>query len=150
MSRALSIGEVKAFTRQLVSAAGGVDACGLELGISHQRVSQYQNPNHADVMPLMSILALEAVIGQPIVTGAAARAIEAEARESIHSAVVGAVTGSAKVLEAISGMDADQHRDAGEIRAVQAAAADNLLHAQRVADAAAGLVPTRRLRAVGD
>jgi hypothetical protein len=150
MSRALSIGEVKAFTRQLVDAVGGVVPAAVSLGISHQRISQYQNPNLDDVMPLMSILALEAVVGRPVVTGAAARAIEAEGEESIHAAVVGAVTGSAKVLEAIAEMDADDHRDMAEIRGVQAAAAANLAHAQRVADAAAGLTPTRRLRAVGD
>ncbi len=150
MSRALGLGEIKALTRQLVAAVGGVEAAGLELSISHQRVSQYQNPNNTDVMPLLSILALEAVAERPIITGAAARAIETEAADDIHAAVVAAVNRASLALKSVHEMDADRHRDVGEIREVQAATAGLLDAVQQLHDTATSLQPTRLLRAVGE
>ena len=76
MARALEEGELKALVRQLVKAAGGVEACGVLLGISHQRVSQYQSPNHPDQMPYLMICKLECVAERAIVSGAQVRAIE--------------------------------------------------------------------------
>ncbi|MGH6979517.1 MAG: hypothetical protein ACRED4_09530 [Brevundimonas sp.] len=48
MSRLIDTGEVKALFRQLVKAAGGVEACAAELSISFQRVSHLQNPSNTD------------------------------------------------------------------------------------------------------
>lgn len=140
-SRALDAGELKALVRQLVKAAGGVEACAVELGVSAERVSQYQRPTHDAQMSLLCILQLEAVVGQAIVTGAAARAVEGEGRSAIGPAVVEAVTRSAATLRLVSDMDADHRRDPGEIRQVQDAAQDHLRAAQRLADEAAALTP---------
>lgn len=66
---------VKSLVFQLVKAAGGVEASGAVLGVSHQRVSQLQSLNHADMPTLMQVVALEAFVGQPIVTAALAASI---------------------------------------------------------------------------
>lgn len=57
----------------LVRLIGGCDAAGAMLGISHQRVSQLQSLNHADMPTLMQVHILEMALGQPIVSGALAR-----------------------------------------------------------------------------
>ena len=66
---------VKTLVFQLVKAAGGVEAAGAVLGVSHQRVSQLQSLNHADMPTLMQVIALEAFVGQPILTGALAASL---------------------------------------------------------------------------
>lgn len=141
MSRALTDGEVKALFRQLVKAGGGVEACGVELGISHQRVSLLQSPTAPDMPTFRQILALEAVVGRAIVTGAAARAIEGEADDSVRDATVEAVQATAESLGAVHAMDADGVRTEAEIREVQKRTQKALREAQDAADAAARLKP---------
>jgi len=66
--------EVKGLFGQLVTVVGGQDAAAAFLGISQQRVSQLINPTCADMPTVMHIVTLESAVGQPIVTGALARA----------------------------------------------------------------------------
>ncbi len=138
-SRALSHGEVKALFRQLVTAAGGVDASGITLGVSHQRVSTLQNVNHDDMPTFAQIMALEVVAGCPIVTGAAARAVGGERPADLADAAVEAVAAHAHALTLVHTMDADGKRDVSEIRTVQAAARQGLEKAQRLVDATCSL-----------
>lgn len=142
MPRVLTPGEVKALFRQLVTAAGGVEACGVTLGVSHQRVSTLQNVNQDDMPTLAQIMALEVVAGVPIITGAASRAVSGEASAEITDVAVAAVSCSANVLRLVHDMDRDGKRDASEIRDFNRAAQDHLEKAQRIADAAARLKPT--------
>ena len=142
MSRAVTDGEVKALFRQLVKAGGGVEACGVELGISHQRVSLLQSPTAPDMPTFRQILTLEAVVGRAIVTGAAARAIEGGVDEVISAAVVQAVSAAAEAIAAVHAMEADGKRTAGEVRAVQALTQVLLREAQEAADVAARLSAT--------
>jgi hypothetical protein len=142
MSRALTFEEVKAFTRQLIKAAGGVVPVATMLEVSHQQVSKYQNIGHADVMPFMSILLLQEHAGLALVTGPATRAIEGEQHNEIAAAVVASVATSAKTLRLVHDMDADGKRDAGEIRATQESAREQLDVAQRAYDAAMSLTPS--------
>lgn len=141
MSRALTDGEVKALFRQLVKAVGGVEAAGVELGVRHQRVSLLQAPGAPDMPTLRQVMALEAVAGSAIVSGAMARAISGDPEPCLQSAVVDAVTAVSGALAEVHGMDADGYRDAGEIRAVQARTQDAVRQAQEAADLAAGLTP---------
>jgi hypothetical protein len=141
-ARALTLGEVKAHFRQLVKAAGGVEACGIELGVSHQWISELQNPNKPEALPtFMQIMALEVVAKQDIVTGAASRAIKGQATDDIADAAVAAVAASADVLRLVHDMDRDGKRDHGEIRAVQRATQENARGALELADVAARLTP---------
>lgn len=73
---ALSDGQIKAAFFQLVKAAGGVEAAGAVVGVSHQRVSQLQSLNHADMPTLRQVRDLEAFVGLPIVTAAMSASIE--------------------------------------------------------------------------
>lgn len=140
--RALTPGEVKSHFRQLVKAAGGVEACGVELGVSHQWISELQNPNKPEAMPTFAqVMALEVVAGVPVLTGAAARAIKGEVDDQIGDAAVAAVSASAHVLSLVHDMDRDGKRDPGEIRAVQRAAQQSAKEALELADAAARLTP---------
>jgi hypothetical protein len=66
---------VKSLVFQLVKAAGGVEAAGAVLGVSHQRVSQLQSLNHADMPTLMQVITLEAFVGHPVLTAALAASI---------------------------------------------------------------------------
>lgn len=66
--------EIKGLFYHLIKSVGGIEAAGAFLGISHQRVSQLQTVSCADMPTLMHVVTLEAVVGQPIVTGALARA----------------------------------------------------------------------------
>lgn len=142
MPRALTSGEVKALFRQLVAAAGGVEACGITLGISHQRVSTFQNVNHDDMPTLAHIMALEVVAGVPIITGAAARAIEGARSVEITDVAVAAVSSSATALRLVHDMDRDGKRDTAEIREFNRVAQEHLHDAQALADAAASLKPS--------
>lgn len=141
MSRALTDGELKALFRQLVKAAGGVEACGVELGVKHQRISLLQSPTAPDMPTLRQIMALEVVAEAPVVSGAMARAIKGEAVEIVSLAAVEAVQASAGALRLVHDMDSDGHRDPDEIRRVQKATQDNLREARDLADAAAALTP---------
>lgn len=139
MSRPLTPGEVKALWRQLVKAAGGVEAAAVELGIKHQRVSLLQSPTATDMPTFAQIMCLEAVVGRAIITGAAARAVEGEADEKLKDAVVDAVKATAEALGAVHVMDADGERTEAEVRQVQAITQRALAEAQEAADAAAQL-----------
>lgn len=141
MSRMLETGEVKALFRQLVKAAGGLEACALELGISHQRVSHLQNASNGEEPTFRQIRALEAVANSDIVTGAASRAIRGPADDSVGLAAVETVQTAAAALRLVHDMDADGQRCEGEIRKVQEAATKNLKEARELADAAARLTP---------
>lgn len=138
--RAIAAGELKALVRLLVKAAGGVEASAVELGISHQRVSQLQDVNNPDQMTLLQVSQLERVAGRAIVTGAFARAAEGEtAEEAIMHAVVGSVSSVAELLALVQAMEADGNRTEAEKRAVRLAAQRALAEVQEAADAAARL-----------
>ncbi len=98
MSRAITDGEIKALFRQLVKAAGGVEAAAVELGCKHQRVSLLQSVGAPDLPNLRQILTLEAIVGRAILTGAAARAIEGECDDSITLALVESVQAAAEAI----------------------------------------------------
>lgn len=148
MSRALTSGEVKALWRQLVKAAGGVEAAAVELGIKHQRVSLLQSPNAPDLPSFPQIMALEAVVGRDIITGAASRAIKGEEDEAVQAAVVEAVQATAAALGAVHAMDADGVRTEDEVREVIRSTQHALVEAQQAADAAKKLKPGRVSEAV--
>lgn len=141
MSRALTDGEVKALFRQLVKAAGGVEASAIELGCTHQRISNLQSVDKADVPSFRQIMALEAVVGRAIITGAAMRAIQGEIDDCLKEAMVDTVRASAEALSAVHVMDADGTRTAAEIRDVQQKTQTALKTAQGAADIAAGMTP---------
>ena len=141
MSRMLETGEVKALFRQLVKAAGGVEACALELGISHQRVSHLQNASNGEEPTFRQIRALEVVAGAALVTGAAFRAVQGAADDSVSMAAVETVQSAATALRLVHDMDADGRRCEAEIRKVQEATTKNLKEARELADAAARLTP---------
>lgn len=142
MSRVLTPGEIKSLFRQLVKAAGGVEACGVELEVSHQWISDLQNVNKPECLPtFMQIMALEVVAKRPVLTGAAARAVKGEVDDNIADAAVSAVAASAKVLRLVHDMDRDGERTLAEIRDVQKETQENAREAQELADAAARLTP---------
>ncbi len=141
MSRMLTDGELKALFRQLVAAAGGVEAAGIELGVKHQRVSLMQSPGNADIPSLRQIMTLEVVAGSPIVSGAMARAIAGEVDETLTAAMVGSVSASAEAMGAVHAMEADGHRSLSEIRKVQKTTTRNLREAQEAHDLAMKLSP---------
>jgi len=92
---------VKSLVFQLVKAAGGTEAAGAVLGVSHQRVSQLQSLNHADMPTLMQVIALEMFVGQPIVTGALAKMVspESAAADPVKEAAE-LVSATSRVLDA--------------------------------------------------
>lgn len=88
MTKDVSPAFVKALFYQLVKAVGGTEAAGAYLEVSHQRVSQLQSPNSADMPGLMQVIKLEAVAGVPIVTGALAKLVEgASGKKSMEDEV---------------------------------------------------------------
>lgn len=136
-ARALTPGEQKALVRQLVKAAGGVEACGVELNKSAERISQFQRVDHEAQMSLLDISRLEAVVGRAIVTGAAMRAAQGEAPdEAIGKAAVEAVGSAASLVAAVHAMDSDGARTQAEKAEVRRQAAEHLRQAQEAADAA--------------
>lgn len=148
MSRALTDGEVKALFRQLVKAAGGVEAAAVELGVKHQRVSLLQSASAPDMPTLRQIMTLEVVAQQDVVTGAASRAVKGEEDETLAGAMVEAVQATADALGAVHAMEADGVRTDAEVRSVQAKTQRALREAQQAADAAARLKPGRTHEAV--
>lgn len=143
MSRILTDGELKALWRQLVRASGGVEAAGVELGISHQRVSLMQSPNTPDIPNIRQIMALEVVCGQPVISGVMARAITGEVDVSVSTALVEGVRATAEAMGLVHAMDVDGERTEAEIRRVQAVTQKALREVQEAADAAACLKPGR-------
>lgn len=69
---------IKGHFAQLVRIAGGTEAAGACLGVSHQRVSQLQSRSCADMPKLEQIHALEAFVGQSVVFSALAQMAEQE------------------------------------------------------------------------
>jgi hypothetical protein len=139
-ARALEPGELKALVRQLVKAVGGVEACGVELGCSGERVSQWQRVEHPDQMSMLNISRLEAIVGRPIVTGVAARAAEGSAvDEAMLSSAVEAMSSAAALVALVHAMEADGQRTEAEKRAARDATQDLLRQAQEAADTAARL-----------
>lgn len=140
VARALEPGELKALVRQLVRAFGGVEAAGVELGVSGERVSQWQRIDHPDQMSMLNISRLEALVGRPIVTAVAARAAEGTAAdEAMMTSTIEAVSSAAALVSLVHAMEADGHRTVGEKRAVLAASQDLLRQAQEAAETAARL-----------
>lgn len=72
---------IKALVRELVQECGGVEAVSVVLGVSHQRVSLLQSPNHPDLPTLMHVEILEDWIGKSVLTGRMAARTAAEARQ---------------------------------------------------------------------
>jgi len=100
---------VKGLFHHLVKATGGVEAAGAFLGISHQRVSQLQNIQCADMPTIMQVVTLEAVVGQDLVTGILARHVSGEAaRGDLVTEVCEAVEAGAEVLH-LTRTGADHH-----------------------------------------
>jgi hypothetical protein len=64
---------IKAATRDLVKVCGGLRRVGEILGVSEQTVSRYQLPSHPELLPLASVLILEADCGLSPVTRAMAQ-----------------------------------------------------------------------------
>lgn len=139
-ARAIEPGELKALVRQLVKAAGGVAACGVELEVSAERVSQWQRLEHPDQMSMLNISRLEAVVGLLIVTGVAARAAGGETPdEAMLNAGIEAMSSAAGLVSLVHAMEADGQRTEAEKRAVRTATQDLLRQAQEAADTAARL-----------
>lgn len=92
--------QVKGLFFHLVKSVGGVEAAATYLGISHQRVSQFQSLNCADMPSLMQVVTLEAV-SQPIVTSALAKAANAAAGVKDLLGEVCDVTETAAQLQAL-------------------------------------------------
>lgn len=100
--RELSDAQIKGLFYHLVKAVGGVEAAGAFLGVSHQRVSQLQSVQSDNMPTLRQVATLEAVVGQPIVTGALARFATGHeiGAAHIHEEVCEAVVSAADVLRA--------------------------------------------------
>jgi hypothetical protein len=67
--------QIKGLFFHLIKSVGGVEAAGAYLSISHQRVSQLQSINCADMPTLMQIVTLEHAVGVPVVTRALAESV---------------------------------------------------------------------------
>jgi len=103
----VKVNALKTATQQLIGALGGLAAAETVCRVSVPVLSTYQSRNHPTVtMPIDVVLQLEAVAGEPIVTGALAR-------------LQGCVLGRG---EGLPGQDvgravADMARHAGEVSA---------------------------------
>lgn len=60
--------------RRLIKACGGLLKAGAVISLSKSQMSNFQNPNMPDWPRLDQVLALEAFVGEPIVTAAMAQA----------------------------------------------------------------------------
>lgn len=141
MSRFQETGEVKALFRQLVKAAGGVEACAIELGISFQRVSHLQNTGNEDEPTYRQIRKLECVAKSAIVTRGQVQAIDGEAQETLRDAAVDAVQVTAEALGIIHAIEADKQRTEGECRQAVEVTQRALREVTELASAAAQLKP---------
>lgn len=122
MSRLQETSEVKALFKMLVAAVGGVEAAGVHLGVSHQRVSQLYSLSNDDEPSYRHIRVLEVAAGQAVVTGAHVKAVRGGEADSISNAVVESVSATSVALRLVHDMDADGRRDQAEIQAVRQAA----------------------------
>jgi hypothetical protein len=101
-------GLIKGLFFHLVKAAGGIQAAGAVLNISHQRVSQLQNVASADLPTLMQVATLEAFVGQPIVTSALADVVTGGAQARDLMTEVFDVTEAAADLQRMARAGADR------------------------------------------
>lgn len=122
MSRLQETSEVKALFKMLVAAVGGVEAAGVHLGVSHQRVSQLYSLSNDDEPSYRHIRVLEVAAGQAVVTAAHVKAVRGGEADSISTAVVESVSATSVALRLVHDMDADGRRDQAEIQAVRQAA----------------------------
>jgi hypothetical protein len=141
MSRLQETQEVKALFKMLVGAVGGVEAAGVHLGVSHQRVSQLYSLNNEDEPAYRQIRVLEVAAGQAVVTGAHVKAVRGDEADCITAAVVETVGATTNALRLVHDMDADGRRDQGEIQAVRQAATIAREAATRLEAKAATLQP---------
>ncbi|HAL06190.1 MAG TPA: hypothetical protein DCP26_02375 [Brevundimonas sp.] len=121
MSRLQETKEVKALFKMLVCAVGGVEAAGVHLGVSHQRVSQLYSLNNDDEPGYRQIRVLEVAAGKAVVIGAHVKAVRGDEADCIQAAVVESVGATTNALRLVHDMDADGERDQGEIQAVRLA-----------------------------
>lgn len=63
---------IKAATRQLVKRCGGVGPAAVECGVTDTMVSRWQSNTEKTMIPILSAVALERAISEPIVTEAMA------------------------------------------------------------------------------
>lgn len=89
---------VKALFLALVKAAGGVEAAGVALDVSHQRISQLTSLNSADMPTLMQVVRLEAFAGHPVVTSALAKLAKCDGRGADPVLETSQVVGAASAL----------------------------------------------------
>lgn len=141
--REIAAPEIKGLFHHLVKAVGGVEAAGAFLEISHQRVSQLQSVNCADMPSILQIVRLEQAAGRPIVTGVLAEAATSEGGSCVKRAVVSAVEKSGKALRLVHDAYADHHLDQSEIQTVQRAAHDLDAATRELVTAVSGLQPGR-------
>lgn len=141
MSRLQDTGEVKALFRQLIKAAGGVEAAAVELGISFQRVSHLQNTSNADEPTYRQLRVLECIVGKAIVTGSHGKAVEGVVDETLKDAIVGAVQVTSEALGIVHSMDADGVRTEAECRQAQEVTQRMLREVTEAAQVAAQLKP---------
>lgn len=141
MSRLQETSEVKALFKMLVAAVGGVEAAGVHLGVSHQRVSQLYSLSNDDEPAYRHIRVLEVAAGRAVVTGAHVKAVRGDEADCITAAVVETVGATTNALRLVHDMDADGRRDQGEIQAVRQAATVAREAATRLEAKAATLTP---------
>ena len=89
---------IKALFLSLVKAAGGGEAAGVALDISHQRISQLTSLQSADMPTLMQVVRLEAFAGQPVVTAALAKLATADGKRADPLRETSEVVGAASAL----------------------------------------------------
>lgn len=144
MSRVWSAKELKSHFRALVKEFGGVEAAGVELGISAQRISQLQNPNKDDLPGFLQVMALEAALEKSVVLATAAEAVRGAHGDELGEAAIAAVTKAASALARIHEMDEDDEREEHEIRDVQAITGEAATNVLRLHHIAGRLKPGRR------
>lgn len=126
---------VKGLFFQLVKAAGGVEAAGAFLGVSHQRISQLQTTTCADMPTVMQIVALESACGLPVVTGALARRLTGGPGPEVRDAMVGAVGSASEALRVVHDAERDGRWTAAEVTKAREVLRRNLEQAQAAYDA---------------
>lgn len=108
---------LKALFRQLVKAVGGNEACGVELQVSHQRISQLANVQNAEMareLPTWDqVWRLESVLGRSIVFAGLAHSVD----PVCNGAEACATTEAHQLLQAVAALcplaaafDRDDHQ----------------------------------------
>jgi hypothetical protein len=124
----LTAAQLKGLFHQLVRAAGGVEAAGAVLGVSHQRVSQLQSVAGDQLPNVLQIVSLESFVGQPIVTGFLARLCEdSGATSDPVKEAVEVVGAAAEVIDLVSRKAAPKDIAAAIVRLKDEA--DDVTHA---------------------